>query len=276
MRADLRGRIEPRGERGGDADEPAAVERPVHGLPVPVDDVERGAMKAPSRSLYLRAAPIRPDGKPAGIVEERVGEEHGGGVVLARARGGEFPRARSSPTNALAQAGRPRRAVRDGLVRVPRRDRLLPDRSQPGLGLRRRARRPSAAGSGQDVHRVLQAALERHGVHSRRQSELERPGQAMGPGSCDYLFVLVGDGRRWFIPSDAIGGRTCIALGGPKYAEFEVEPGRPLPEPPAWRGRLYNRLLIARGDVRVAKGDAAVNRLALPTQVRILLPPLSP
>ena len=47
---------------------------------------------------------------------------------------------------------------------------------------------------------------------------------------CDYLFVLVRDGRRWFIPSDALGGGRRILLGGPKYAEFEVEPGNPIPE----------------------------------------------
>ncbi|MDQ3933399.1 MAG: group I intron-associated PD-(D/E)XK endonuclease [Actinomycetota bacterium] len=44
---------------------------------------------------------------------------------------------------------------------------------------------------------------------------------------CDYLFVLVGDGRRWFIPCEALSARSGILLGGPKYAEFEVEPGRP-------------------------------------------------
>ena len=42
----------------------------------------------------------------------------------------------------------------------------------------------------------------------------------------DWLFVLVSDGRRWFIPSDAIEGTRCICLGGPKYAEFEVAAGR--------------------------------------------------
>ena len=42
----------------------------------------------------------------------------------------------------------------------------------------------------------------------------------------DRLFVLVGDGRRWLIPSGAIAGRTSICLGGTKYAEFEVERGR--------------------------------------------------
>ena len=45
---------------------------------------------------------------------------------------------------------------------------------------------------------------------------------------CDWLFVLVGDGRRWFIPASAVEGGTGIVLGGPKYAEYEVERGRPL------------------------------------------------
>jgi PD-(D/E)XK endonuclease len=48
-----------------------------------------------------------------------------------------------------------------------------------------------------------------------------------GCARCDYLFVLVADGRRWFIPSAAVEGTTAITLGGPKYAEYEVEPGRP-------------------------------------------------
>jgi hypothetical protein len=46
---------------------------------------------------------------------------------------------------------------------------------------------------------------------------------------CDWLFVLVGDGRRWFIPAEAVAGGTGVILGGPKYAEFEVDAGRPLP-----------------------------------------------
>jgi hypothetical protein len=46
---------------------------------------------------------------------------------------------------------------------------------------------------------------------------------------CDCLFVLVADGRRWFIPAGAVEGGTGLRLGGPKYAEFEVDAGRPLP-----------------------------------------------
>jgi hypothetical protein len=45
---------------------------------------------------------------------------------------------------------------------------------------------------------------------------------------CDYVFVHVGDGRRWFIPATALGGGSGLTLGGPKYAEFEVERGEPL------------------------------------------------
>jgi hypothetical protein len=46
---------------------------------------------------------------------------------------------------------------------------------------------------------------------------------------CDWLFVLVADGRRWFIPAATVDGGSGLRLGGPKYAEFEVDPGRPLP-----------------------------------------------
>jgi hypothetical protein len=45
---------------------------------------------------------------------------------------------------------------------------------------------------------------------------------------CDYVFVLVGDGRRWFIPTDALECRSGLTLGGPKYSGFEIEPGRPI------------------------------------------------
>ena len=50
----------------------------------------------------------------------------------------------------------------------------------------------------------------------------------LNPSRIDYLFVLVGDGRRWFIPAADIGGGSLIRLGGPKYAAFEVESTRPL------------------------------------------------
>jgi hypothetical protein len=48
------------------------------------------------------------------------------------------------------------------------------------------------------------------------------------PSRCDQLFAVMADGRRWFIPAHAVDGGSKIVLGGPKYAEYEVEPGRPL------------------------------------------------
>ena len=47
----------------------------------------------------------------------------------------------------------------------------------------------------------------------------------------DFLFVLVGDGRRWLIPSDEVAGGSGLNLGGPKYERYEIEPGAPLSLP---------------------------------------------
>jgi hypothetical protein len=44
---------------------------------------------------------------------------------------------------------------------------------------------------------------------------------------CDYVFVLTADGRRWLIPSKAVEGTDHVLLGGPKYARYEVPPGKP-------------------------------------------------
>jgi hypothetical protein len=46
----------------------------------------------------------------------------------------------------------------------------------------------------------------------------------------DFLFVLVADGRQWFIPAHRVEGGRGMLLGGPKYSEFEVEPGDPIPD----------------------------------------------
>ena len=47
--------------------------------------------------------------------------------------------------------------------------------------------------------------------------------------ACDFLFVHVGDGRRWFIPAARIEGTRGIAVGCSKYRDFEIEPSWPLP-----------------------------------------------
>jgi PD-(D/E)XK endonuclease len=48
------------------------------------------------------------------------------------------------------------------------------------------------------------------------------------PTKVDALFVLVGDGRRWFIPARAVEGGETISLGGPKYAEYEIDRAQPI------------------------------------------------
>jgi hypothetical protein len=51
----------------------------------------------------------------------------------------------------------------------------------------------------------------------------------LDPSRFEYLFVVVGDGRQWFIPADRIEGVRGLCLGGTKYARFEVERGDPIP-----------------------------------------------
>lgn len=68
---------------------------------------------------------------------------------------------------------------------------------------------------------------------------------------CDHLFVHVGDGRRWFIPSPSVDGATGILLGGPKYADYEVERGDPLEVMAAPR---IARLADPRRGSRAVKG----------------------
>ena len=46
---------------------------------------------------------------------------------------------------------------------------------------------------------------------------------------CDYLFIHVGDGRRWFIPAIRIESETALVAGGRKYRRYEIEKGLPLP-----------------------------------------------
>jgi hypothetical protein len=90
------------------------------------------------------------------------------------------------------------------------------------------------------------------------------------PSRYDYLFVLVGDGRRWFIPVSAIDGSHAVLLGGSKYSEYEVEPGRPLAagsKNPALESGAVP------GEYPRGQRTAAVNRQAQPSQVRLLPPP---
>ncbi len=70
----------------------------------------------------------------------------------------------------------------------------------------------------------------------------------LDPARCDFLFVLVADGRKWFIPTSAIACGSHMRIGGPKYAAYQVDRDG-CDASPALDS------IVARGDVRVVKGD---------------------
>ena len=95
------------------------------------------------------------------------------------------------------------------------------------------------------------------------------------PARVDYLFVLVGDGRRWFIPARFVEAVRSIALGGAKYSEFEVERGTPF-EDLVYGSAAANTIAGVpplAGECQSGQMDLTVNQAAMPTQVRILSPP---
>jgi hypothetical protein len=92
------------------------------------------------------------------------------------------------------------------------------------------------------------------------------------PTRFDFLFVLVEDGRRWFIPSSEIGASHQIALGGEKYSEFQVGRGDPPDRPDSPRSTLAGR----RGGAGVGEPGRTVNPVAQPEWVRFPPPPFQP
>jgi hypothetical protein len=74
-------------------------------------------------------------------------------------------------------------------------------------------------------------------------------------GRFDFLFILVRDGRRWFIPSSEIGGSHSIVLGGEKYSEFGVGRGAALDQ----AGTAGFKLSDRRGGAGVGEPGETVN-----------------
>ncbi len=172
-------------------------------------------------------SPIRPDGDPAGIVEKGVGKDPSSGVVLARVKGANFHGRDLLLTGCLRHANREISAnCRRCLARTRRSSRLPVHSPDYDLvaELEGRLFRVQVKDDAFRKGRWDVTVCTRGGNQSwngSRRGSIPR---------FDYLFVLVGDGRRWFIPSDSVGGRPGLLLGGPKYAEFEVEQGDPIPE----------------------------------------------
>jgi hypothetical protein len=97
-------------------------------------------------------------------------------------------------------------------------------------------RRQSAdQGAGEDIDAVHQQAMVGHGLHPRRKPSWNGVVKLLDPSRYDQLFVLVGDGRRWLMPANVVGGGNLVRLGGPKYADYEIDTGHPLP---AWVSSL--------------------------------------
>jgi hypothetical protein len=88
----------------------------------------------------------------------------------------------------------------------------------------------------------------------------------------DYLFVLTASGRRWFIPSTDLGGKRAVQLGGLKYAEYEIDRASPIREL-VYGDEAPLESAWPPGEYPSGQRTAAVNRQALPSQVRILPPP---
>lgn len=88
----------------------------------------------------------------------------------------------------------------------------------------------------------------------------------------DYVFAVIGDGRRWFIPSGEIEGKHGITLGGTKYSEFQVGRSDPLDQGECTGSRLPAR----RGGAGVGEPGQTVNLVAMPEWVRFPPPPFLP
>lgn len=91
------------------------------------------------------------------------------------------------------------------------------------------------------------------------------------PDRCDHLFVHVGDGRRWFIPARELGSRVGLALGGPKWSEFEIEPGKPLPGAQGTPSRINT----SGGSAGAGEPGQTVNLVPRAEWVRFPPPPSS-
>ena len=96
--------------------------------------------------------------------------------------------------------------------------------------------------------------------------------KTIDPTRIDFLFILVGDGRRWFIPSSEIEGNRGISLGGEKYSEFQVGCAEPLDH----RDSSGSKLGDPRGGAGVGEPGRTVNPVAQPEWVRFPPPPSPP
>ena len=101
-----------------------------------------------------------------------------------------------------------------------------------------------------------------------------RVSKLFDPSRLDFLFVLTGNGRRWFLPTGEIQSERSIQLAGPKYAEFEIDSTASID---ALVYETEDAVLESPplGEYPRGQRTATVNRQAQPSQVRLLSPPLT-
>lgn len=92
------------------------------------------------------------------------------------------------------------------------------------------------------------------------------------PTRFDFLFVVAGNGRRWFMPAGEIKARRSVQLGSPRYSEFEIEETAPI-ESLVYGSSGGVLECSPLGEYPSGQRMAAVNRPAQPSQVRLLPPP---
>ena len=201
---------------------------------------------------------------------QRVGRAHAvaGGAVAPRAPRRRvirhIPRATGDVANVCSRhareadqpkaAGRPRRGLGDRVADAQGSDGLRSARPQPGLRHDRGHRGSATSGAGEDDHVPDQDSRRPPTVDA--SSWPPTAATRAGPGSqsaliattVDLLFVLVGDGRRWFIPAAAVEGGNAVQLGGPKYSRVRDRARRAdhrarlrLGDPPLESGRPGER-----------------------------------
>jgi hypothetical protein len=83
--------------------------------------------------------------------------------------------------------------------------------------------------------------------------------KSFDPSRCDFLFVHVADGRRWLLPTAVMDGARSLTLGGPKYAEYEIDLGAPFN--PGAQPPLVECATVP-GEYRSGQTGCAVNALA--------------
>jgi PD-(D/E)XK endonuclease len=214
-----------------------------------LQDAERGPVIAPRDSPTM-TPPTGPDGDPAGVVDEGVGDD-AGGLVEVGAR--QLPDVTSIDVHWRRQGDLGELSAMEWFASTGAKI-YVPVGHSPDCDF-------VAEADG----RLLRVQVKTSTCHRNGRWEVTlatRGGnqswsgltKTLDPDRCDRLFVLVGDGRRWCIPSKAVGGSSGVLLGGPKYESFEVEGGRPLP-PRVRRGSASTiDASTPRGDVRAAKG----------------------